>query len=504
MGNTLRRLASTLAPPNFSANRFNQSNRPNRNPVDCTCTRTQSRRALVQGREQSYMKKLAILFGVILLFLGGLYWVSQERAKTADQQVVLGDGTRVGLIAITVGTNHIPGLRMGQWVNRLPPFIGERIQSLLGVPEGARRLKTSTTNLVVWMEHSGLPGGPFVSRTVMLRKPGGRHSGVDQYAQFSLANGRSNKVHSVSFANWPRREPWLECVILERDQNYNNIELGSFRFPNPWVVTTPSWNPDPIPTTKQAGDLNVTLQNFVTGIGNKQTGYNRPDGTKETIYEPAPPNEDPRALVSVQFESPRGTNETWKLFNANLSDALGNHVGAGTRSDMTDSMKFGPVLWPEEKAWKVRLHLKRSHGFEPQELLTFSNVPLPELGATLAPNLTNVVMGVESRLTEFRRQPSLDKNRRSWSGRDLSGFRLDHDDLGITNQIDLVSITLQPSGQTIRSQGSSWSNDYHEYDFKEIPEDATHVDLVFSVQKARFVEFLVAPNWVTNNYVIRE
>ena len=111
-------------------------------------------------------------------------------------------------------------------------------------------------------------------------------------------------------------------------------------------------------------------------------------------------------------------------------------------------------------------------------------------------------MGIESRLKEIRRSQPLDENKRSWSSRDLSGIHLDHDDLGDTNQIDLLSLTVQPSGVALVPRGSSWSNTEHEYQLASIPAEGTHLDIVFSLQKARFVEFMVATNWVTNEYAI--
>lgn len=208
--------------------------------------------------------------------------------------------------------------------------------------------------------------------------------------------------------------------------------------------------------------------------------------------------------MRVAFDSPRGTNETWAMFNTDLSDATGNKITATSRSGMTDRMAFSPILWPDEAAWKLRLHVKRKTGFAPHEFLTFSNVPLPDVGTTNTPNMTNVVMGIETRLSEFRRQPPLPENRNSWSGSEISRFRLDHDDLGETNQIDLISMTLQPSGEVIQNIGSGWSNKYHQYSIRALPTNATHIDLVFAVQKARFVEFFVSPNWITNEYKITD
>ena len=89
-----------------------------------------------------------------------------------------------------------------------------------------------------------------------------------------------------------------------------------------------------------------------------------------------------------------------------------------------------------------------------------------------------------------------------WSSTDLSRLRIEHDDLGGTNELDLIGITFQPGDVSGSTQGSSWSDRYHEYGFREIPGGVTRMDLTFALQAVRFVEFTVAPNWRTNDLVL--
>jgi hypothetical protein len=79
---------------------------------------------------------------------------------------------------------------------------------------------------------------------------------------------------------------------------------------------------------------------------------------------------------------------------------------------------------------------------------------------------------------------------------------VDHPDLGNTNQLDLLSIVVHPYGTNLISDGASWNENYHEFQLRSIPSGATHLDVRVSVQSTRFVEFLVAPNRVTNDYVV--
>ena len=83
-------------------------------------------------------------------------------------------------------------------------------------------------------------------------------------------------------------------------------------------------------------------------------------------------------------------------------------------------------------------------------------------------------------------------------------MRVEHPDLGPSNQLDLVRITVQPAGTNLTTSGSSWSTDYHEFKLRSIPASGTHLDLTFAVQPTRFVEFLVPPNWITNTIELPE
>ncbi|MCU0788562.1 MAG: hypothetical protein MUC91_10305 [Verrucomicrobia bacterium] len=67
-----------------------------------------------------------------------------------------------------------------------------------------------------------------------------------------------------------------------------------------------------------------------------------------------------------------------------------------------------------------------------------------------------------------------------------------------------VSLALDsPRGNNLISGCGRWSDDYHEFNLNRIPPGATHLDLTFSVQPTRYVEFMVAPNQVTNDYKLR-
>jgi len=332
----------------------------------------------------------------------------------------------------------------------------------------------------------------------MLRPEGGFLAGKDDYLGLYLSPANTTAQVTVEFGVWPRRSKFLECAILEyssTDGSYS--EVGSFRFRNRSFFEGAKWNPEPLPATNRAGDLEVTLLDFVSGIGN---GSQRrgPDGNSHKVFS-IRDGREARAMVQVEFNSPRDTNETWCMFDADLGDATGNHLGASSRSGMSSDMTFDPILWPDEPAWKLKLHLKRKNGFQPEEWVTFTNIAIPQIGTTNMLDWTNSIMGIELVLKSFVRRPDL-TNRSSYSSDDLSQIRVEHPKLGESNQLDLLSIVVQPANTNLDSGGSSWSEDFHEFSLQGIPANATHLDVTFSVQPTRYVEFTVAPNWVTNDY----
>jgi hypothetical protein len=177
-----------------------------------------------------------------------------------DHAVILSDGTSLRLLTVTMGTNHQAGLRFAHLFKILPKTVAESIEGWIGNKPSGMSLQTSETNLVVWFEQKGPPWGTRVSRSVMLKASGGRISGEEQHAGFHLTTGQTNRIHSIRFRNWPRREEWIECDIFERDAQHENQKIGSFKFRNPTITDRPSWTHDHSPTVQYAGDLKVTLR----------------------------------------------------------------------------------------------------------------------------------------------------------------------------------------------------------------------------------------------------
>jgi hypothetical protein len=298
-------------------------------------------------------------------------------------------------------------------------------------------------------------------------------------------------VGPVHFRIFPHRSKELTIHFFYHNPAGKVSECGSLSFANPKFQNFPVWTPEKLPATKQAGDLGVTLLSVSTGLNNNTSaralagggmvttrGTNRLDGRNETAVE-------------LKFQ-PARTNEVWQVTSVKVSDATSNDVVSMSMnwSGNGDEFAFEPGLWPDEAAWKLKLFLKRTEGFTPEELIVFKGVPLGEIGKTnFLSNVTNIG-GVAMGLHWFaRKAPSTTS---SWSSSQVSELMVTNSVLSNDVYLDLVGAVFE-TGKTNHSESWSTSDLEHRYSFLKIPERAEKADFIFALQKGRTVEFTVKP-----------
>ncbi len=149
-----------------------------------------------------------------------------------------------------------------------------------------------------------------------------------------------------------------------------------------------------------------------------------------------------------------------------------------------------PSLWPEESAWKVKLLIKRTAGFKPEELFSFRKVPLGQLGQTNLVGWTTNVEGISITLQSICWRAPF--NNTSWSSSQLSSVKFTHATLPACTQLDLLEMVCD-SGKTNHSESWSSSSNERSYSFREIPTNSQTADFFFAIQTSRTVEFTVKP-----------
>jgi hypothetical protein len=423
--------------------------------------------------EEEFVRKLILAGLVVALGLGGWWWLGQKSAS--PPVITMPNGTTVRLFAVTYGTNHVIGSKVGGLVANLPSLLQMLVKPVLGrsaVP--LQMVTTATPELLVWLDHRTNRSGAMIPTgymTALLGDGSNFDSGPEAFMNGFVP---WSQVESLHFAAFPRRDREITLNIFDHDASGNAHACGSLTFANPCLKVYPEWQAEAVPVTKRAGDLEVTLQNVKIGT-NQYTGRNETG-------------------LKLKFHPLTGTNEVWEPISAEISDATGNRAGNSstvwTGGDQRE-FRFSPELWPREAAWKIKVEFKRTEGFRPEELLVFKNVPLGQVDVTNAIGWKTNIAGVTVTLKSFCRRAPQTNN--TWNTLQLSDVHLTYTSAGTNNtRVDLLRMVCD-TGKTNDSSGSSYSADEYHYYFREVPSEAETADFAFAVQKSRKVEFTVKP-----------
>ena len=435
---------------------------------------------------------LALLV-LVLLFVLALFAFNWPAARRTPR-VVLPDGSSAAVASVTYGTNHVIGTPLGRMISKLPTGIQDGLGRLLGraLPT-AQTLTTTEPELVVWLERwtNGMNStfGATAYYEAFLADGSNCVSGPSAYISSWLPGSR---VEPIQFKAFPRRAPTIGFHIYHHPQNSAVTECSSFSFPNPFCRSYPEWTPETLPAVKRVDDLEASLLRIETGHGSEMTHRARGGGGTDVSFGTNLVDGRNCTVVDLRFRSRKNTNEVWRVAEVESSDATGNtlHSQGMTWGSPNEPFSFSPSLWPNENAWKFKFHAKRDRGFRPDELITFTKVPLGELNQTNGVGWSTNLNGVTVTLQElWRRQPMTNG---SWSSSDLSGVRFKNSALPKGMYLDLVETRFTP-GTTVQTGSSQSSDNERSYEFLEIALSATNGDFILALQRDRTIEFTVKP-----------
>src|ERR1022692_1360333 len=184
-------------------------------------------------------------------------------------------------------------------------------------------------------------------------------------------------LQSFVLSAFPR---WDKETILRVRPYRGTAVKGEFVLTNPAPTMITNWTPEPLPTTKSAGDLEVTLTKLIAGV---PMPY-RVGGSR------APTNDPVNQCVHLDFNfRVNGQSTTnWEAWPVQTTDAAGNWsrgliygypangvYPANPLKDELDGYFYQPGLWPDE-TWKVRLEFIQRLNFSDDEMVTFTNLPV--------------------------------------------------------------------------------------------------------------------------------
>lgn len=432
---------------------------------------------------------------VVLIALFGLIIVASRRLPPASTWIALPDGTSVRVTAVTYGTNHVVGSKLGEFANHLPKGLKETFKRIVGqraLPE--QKVTTPTPEFLVWLDRqtntSGATVPPPVPYTTFLGDGSNFISGPEAYLNNFFIGSHLEALHFYVF---PKRDSFLTLNFFYQRSGGGSQLGASLPFVNPFYHDYPQWQPEALPAMKRVGDLEVTLQKIESGHDNSSFQKGNRDGAIEITYGTNRTGGWNYTVMNLILKPLSNPDEVWRIAGLDVLDATGNtaHNSSMSWSGQGASVSFMPSLWPGENAWTVKIELKRSEGFRPDEIFILKNVPLGEVNRTKVLDLTNHLGEVRLVLHSVTRRSSL-TNTTSWSSGQMSSFAFKHSTLPDGVQMDLLRVVWD-TGKTNNSESWSASVNERDYDFHEIPLTAKTADITFAVQKSRFVEFTVKP-----------
>ncbi len=418
-----------------------------------------------------------------------LLWTLNRQPPPLPSVTLAHGGPTVRVAAVTTGTNHLHGPWLGRALassTRLQP-LAER---LFGPRARASRASTLQPSVMLWLEPVTPTPGPTLGRSwrAFLADETGFLSGPDAHLSLWTAQ-------PVTFTVVPRRSPTLNLWFFEDLPDGTKLKAGQLTVPNPWFDTYPQWTPDPLPATRTNGPLVATLNAFTTGHNHHSYTKSTPGGGVTIGWGTNRQDGESRSVLQGHFVTPGAPTERWVIAAASLADATGNtltnHSLGWTRSGATTAFTLSPSLWPGEHAWRLQLQLKREAGLPPEHLFVLRHLPLPPLHTTNSLDLHTNLHGLTLDLLEFIRRPPIPGH--AWSSHDLSELKLQHSPLPPGAQLDLLHVRVANTTNDLEVPSRGASGRERSYHIKNLPTDATALDLTFALQPTLPVEFLVQP-----------
>jgi hypothetical protein len=398
----------------------------------------------------------------------------------------------VRILAVTYGTNHVVGRPLARFVARMPAAVQAGLLYLLG-KRAALQFSTTTSEpkLIIWLGRATNnaatpPASSYV--TAFLADASGFISG-----DHASIYGWWSNPEQMQFGVIPRRDPVIAVNFFYHSPTGGVTRCGTLPFANPLYGNFPQWRPEPVPATRRAGDVAMTLEKVSTGHDQNSSvradsndrvshefGTNRVDGQNSTV-------------CFIRLQSLIDSNQVWCVAGEEVSDATGNkarNTSLGWGSFEEGYFSFEPGLWPSESAWKLRCEIKRVRGFDSGDTFVFRDIPFGSLGATNVISCATNFSGVSVILDHtIRRAPNTNS---SWSSEELS--QVQFTTAGLTNGLHLDLLSARTDRGTNLDCGSWSSGDRQRtYNYRNVPLEAKTVDFTFAVQRGRWVEFTVKP-----------
>jgi hypothetical protein len=424
---------------------------------------------------KNYTMKKIILWSIVALVIAGiavdaLLWFHKP------QVIKLSDGTKLTLVGVEYGKHH-----------KYPKVKATGIREGGGEPTS---FDTPDDALVVWIlsEHKA-DQWPNYQVLAYDRAETGCVGNWGNGNMRRIKNGM--EIMGVQLAAFPRREGKTYLHIMSYGQRGQQIAKGQFVISNPARGTFAKWTPEPLPYTQSDGDLDVTLTKLVYGV----PSFNGNSSSKDPMN---------KAVLAVFHTVQKGLTVTnWQPVRIGTADATGNEAenngwsnGRDDNGDATMTYQWG--LWPAEPAWKLRVEMSRTSGFNDDELWSVRNILVnpgsqQDLWNGGGRNKTNSAFA-ETTLNgiHLKLYPAIQLTDQNFNGPKQGGFRIDANPAPDGMRLTVVS-TSDEQGRELQF----WNADYgtggnYTIQLQNL-RNAKFLNVTLALHKSRFVEFTVKP-----------
>ena len=307
------------------------------------------------------MKIKILLWSVVLILIiglaGGAYW-----RMSRPQVITFSDDAKLTLVKVEYGKRHAP------------PTAAK------AAARGGARGNSFTTEkdtLVLWVRQQYDASGNQYHNFQYYVYDEADTACVQTYGVNYAGNNRgSNEVVGVRLDAFPHRQG--KFVVRVQEQGNGGQEMSEQKF----VVSNPAagksyakWTAEPLPSTKEDGDLSVTLTKLVAGA---DTPYQRNQDNPDDAM-----NKGVQVAYHVESNGKPVTN--WTPASVETTDATGNRTAINYGPNGGNQVQWNGDegaftyqygLWPDEPAWKLRMEFTQTSDFSSDEQWTAQNIPV--------------------------------------------------------------------------------------------------------------------------------
>ena len=418
---------------------------------------------------------------IIGLAAGAYWWLSRP------QVITFSDDAKVTLLKVEYGKRHAP------------PNVKASAAST-SRPAARPRGSFTTTNdtLVIWVrEASDTSGNQYHSFQYYAYDKAGTAC-VQTYGRNYSGGRQGNSVVAVQLDAFPRRQGKFVVRVQEQSNSGQEMSDKKLVISNPARRSFTQWTAEPLPTTKEDGDVAVTLAKLTFGA--------------DMPYQRNRDDADDAANKGVQavFHVERGGKPVanWQPVTVETTDATGNHVNGGISQnnwqDNADTVVYQYGLWPDEPAWKIKFEFSQQSDFADNELWNVQNVPVRpgsqqemyNFAANRRPGSTNALVaetdlnGFHLRL--FPAKEFTDAGNNNWMQGGL--FLETSPAVGNAWRMTVKVTDAQTNDIQSSEYSTSQNNNISSYHFRlQDVSGLTNLNVSIALHKSRFVEFTAKP-----------